>query len=93
MRCEEWIFKLSRCLDHKPIPDRSGRRVIDTSNPVKGTGIPPVLSQTSFPLRVDVTSPLNFLVGVLDSSSWGCRPTVYSFRAEPAYISDKPVVS
>ena len=75
------------------IPDLSGRRVIDTSNPVKRTGIPAVLNQTSHPLRVDVIPPLNFLVGVLDSTSSGCKSTLHRRRARPVCISHKPLDS
>ncbi len=91
--CEEWTFKLFGCSDYKPIPDLSGRRVIDTSNPVNRTGIPPVLNLTSLPPCVDVTLPRNFLVGALDSTSWGCKSTARGFQAEPVCISHKPFVS
>ncbi len=68
------------CLDGKPTPDFSGTRVIDTSNPLKKTGTPPVLNKTSLPLRVDVTPPLNFLVG-------GARFHFFRLRVDSAQIS------
>ncbi len=84
---------VSRCLDHKPLPDLSGRRVIDTSSPVKRSGIPAVLNERSLPLRVDVTPPLNFLVVVLGSTSSGCKSTLHRGRARPGCISHKPLDS
>jgi len=61
--CEKWTFKVSRCFDHKPIPDLSGRRVIDTSNPVKRAGIPPVLTRQVFPCVLTSPHVLIFLLG------------------------------
>jgi hypothetical protein len=74
-----WTFKLSRCLDHKPIPDLSRRALIDTSNPVKRSESSPVLNQADPLLCVDVNPPLYFRVGVLDSSSSGCKLTLHRF--------------
>jgi len=66
---------------------------MDTSNPLKKTGTPPVRNKTSLPLRVDVTHLLISLLGVLDSTSSGCESTLHRFRAKPTWISHKPFVS